>query len=265
MSVTDALSAGRIQSMMDKLAAKTEWDTKQLARAAFRNKHGDPYVDLKWVPAEFLEQAGQISMLTALWVPWLYPSARACLRCGPHVMLLVGVGTFYLAAGGRSSWLFSWPISEQVKLGVSMEKISDYLAELTLPDMLAFVKKGFHMVFHMVLTARRVVWVPYGYNVAIVSHNTELEDAGAGSKSHILAMPILSDIMASRDLSPEVAKILVESVSAMRSTSRRRGCVRSTAPSTSSGCLISWARIGDAEESSQPQEDAAKSVGQEHW
>ena len=166
----------------------------------------------KWVPEEFLAQSGSIRMLTTLGIPWLYASARACLRCGPHVTPLVGVGTFYVAQGGHSSWLFAWPISEQVKLGVAMDKIADYLAKFTLPDMLAFLNKGFHVV----LAARRVAWVPYGYNVAIVSFNTELEDAGLNSQSHVLAMPMLSDTMANRDLSQDVLQMLVESVCAMR-------------------------------------------------
>ena len=165
-------------------------------------------------------------MLTTLGMPWLYTSARACLRCGPHVMPLVGVGTFYLPQDGHSAWLFAWPLEEQVKLGVSMENISDFLAKLSPADMLAFVRKGFHMV----LMARRVVWVPYGYNVAIVSLNSELEVAGAGSKSHVLALPMLSDSMANRDLSQDVLPMLLESV-----------CTMAKSPDAQEGI---WSKIG---------------------
>ena len=181
----------------------------------------------------------------------------------PHVMPLVGVGTFYLAAGGHSSWLFAWPISEQLSLGVSMDKICDYLAKFTLPNMLAFVKRGVHMV----LTARRLAWVPYSYNVAIVSLSTELEDAGADSHAHILAMPMLSDVMAGRDLSPGAWRW-------SRSSSRacppcassliraRMGSGRSTAPSTYEQWLpnVAGKDEDDAQEDSQREGDAAKSV-----
>lgn len=62
-------------------------------------------------------------------------STRACLRCGPESMPLVGVGSWYTDIGnGVSSWLFAWPISEQVKLGVPMEQISEYLSKFSLPD-----------------------------------------------------------------------------------------------------------------------------------
>ena len=260
MSVIDVLGADRVQGMVEKLMLKTERDLRQLALGAFRNKVGDPYLDLQWVLEEFLAQSGPILMLTTLGMPWLYASARACLRRGPHVMPLVGVGTFvYVAQGGHSSWLFAWPISEQVKLWVAMDKIADYLAKFTLPDMLAFVKKGFHVV----LAARRVVWVPYGYNVAMVSPNTELEDAGFDSRSHVLAMPMLSDTMASRGLSLEVLQMLVETVSAMRKS-----------PDAQTGI---WAKVGpiyqewlrsfmgngedeDGHEDSLRQEETAKLV-----
>ena len=46
MSVIDVLGADRIQAMAEKLTLKTEWDVKQLATAALRNKPGDPYLDL---------------------------------------------------------------------------------------------------------------------------------------------------------------------------------------------------------------------------
>ena len=133
-----------------------------------------------------------------------------------------------------------------------MDKFVDYLANFTLPDMLAFVKKGFHVV----LAVRRVVWVPYGYNVAMVSLSTELENAGFDSRSHVLAMP-------SRDLSQEVLQMLVESMSAMRKS-----------PDAQTGI---WAKVGpiyeewlrsfmgngedeDGHEDSLRQEETAKPV-----
>ena len=122
---------------------------------------------------------------------------------------LVGVGTFYHAVSGHSAWIFAWPLAEQVKLGVSMEAAAKYLMGFSLPDMLSFVQKGFHTI----LKAERVVWIPYGWNVAIISLNTELEDAGANSSSHIIAMPMFSDKMAKRDFTPEVVKLLVKTVS----------------------------------------------------
>ena len=208
-----ALHEDRVQSMIDKIT--TAASTDQISTAAFRMKHGDPYGEFKWLPQEFLAQAGQISMLTTLGFPWLYVSARACLRCGAETMPLVGVGSWYIDIGnGVSSWLFAWPISEQVKLGVPMEHIAEYLAKFSLPDMLAFVKKGFHMV----LTNKRVAWVPYGYNVAIITLNAELDDptVETSAHSHILVMPMISDTMANRDLSPEVVKVLVDSAAGIR-------------------------------------------------
>ena len=208
-----ALNDDRVQSMIDKIT--NQISTDQISTAAFRMKHGDPYGEFKWLPQEFLAQAGQISMLTTLGFPWLYVSARACLRCGPESMPLVGVGSWYTDIGnGVSSWLFAWPISEQVKLGVPMDQISEYLSKFSLPDMLAFVKKGFHMV----LTNKRVALVPYGYNVAIITLNAELDDptVETSAHSHILVMPMISDTMANRDLSPEVVKVLVDSAAGIR-------------------------------------------------
>ena len=211
-SVANVLPAIRLQKVIDKVEARQDMMSKPLAMATFKNKPADPYTDLKWVPDMFREQAGEIIMLTTLGHAWLYSSARACIRCGPHVMPLVGIGTWYVAAQGHSTWLFAWPISEQVKLGVDMDAICDYLGKFTLPDMLAFTKKGFHMILAM----GRVAWIPYGYNVALLSLNSEIEDAGSDSQAHILAMPMLSDTMASRDLTPDVVHMLLQHVSSQR-------------------------------------------------
>ena len=208
-TVMDALGQSRVKNMIDKLEARPDKLDHPLACGVFKHKVGDAYLGLNWVPPQFLEDAGTMGMLTSLGFSWLYSSNRACIRCGPSVMPLVGMGTFYLHAHGHSSWLFAWPMSEQVKLGLDMEAICDYLAKFSLTDMLAFVRKGFQVV----LTARRVVWVPYGYNVAIVSLNTELEEVGHDSLSHILAMPMISDKMAMRDLTPDAARLLITSVS----------------------------------------------------
>ena len=70
--------------------------------------------------------------------------------------------------------------------------------------------------FHTVIKAKRVVWVPYGYNAAIISLNTELADAGADSKAHILAMPMFSEKMACNQFTPEVVKLLIKQVAAHR-------------------------------------------------
>ena len=210
--VANVLGAIRIQKTIDKVESRPDRMVNTLSTVAFKNKPGDAYTELKWVPDMFLDQAGEISMLTTLGHAWLYSAARACIRCGPHVMPLVGVGTWYVAAHGHSTWLFAWPISEQVKLGVDMEAICDYLGRFTLPDMLAFIKKGFYLI----LAAGRVAWIPYGYNVALLSLNSEVEDAGSDSQAHILAMPMLSDTMASRDLTPEVVTMLLQSVSSQR-------------------------------------------------
>ena len=208
-----AVNEDRVKIMIDKIT--NQFNTDEISTAALRTKLGDPYGEFKWVPEEFLAQAGQISMLTTLGFPWLYVSARACLRCGPESMPLVGVGSWYTDTGhGVSSWLFAWPIAEQVKVGVPMASISDFLAKLSLPDMLAFVKKGFHMV----LTNKRVVWVPYGYNVAIITLNSDMGNPmeETSAHSHILVMPMISDTMANRDLSPEVVKVLVDSAAGIR-------------------------------------------------
>ena len=258
-SVMDVLGLDRIQAFADKLASKTEWDTKQLSLGALRNKPGDPYLDLKWVPEEFLSQSGPILMLTTLGMSWMYSSARACLRCGPHVMPLVGVGTFYLPHDGHSAWLLAWPIEEQVKLGVSMDKMVDFLAQLSLPDMLTFVSKGFHVV----LTARRVVWVPYGYNVALVSLNSELELAGPGSKSTVLALPMLSDSMASRDLSQEVFKMLLDAVSSMANGPDAQQGIWKNIGAIYEQWLRSFLSHGhdeDGQEESQPLPETAQSA-----
>ena len=68
-------------------------------------------------PGQFIQQTGEIGMLTTLGFAWLYSAARACIRCGPHVKPLAGISTWYVAASGASTWLFAWPTSEQVKLG----------------------------------------------------------------------------------------------------------------------------------------------------
>ena len=98
--------------------------------------------------------------------------------------------------------------------------------------------------------------------MAIVAFNTELEDAGAGSKSHILAMPMLSDIMASRDLSQEVVQILVESVSAMRKQPEAQTRIWEKCGPIYEQWLLNFVGKddGDGREDSQPQEDVAKSA-----
>lgn len=79
-SVRDALGAGRVQSMMDKIVNREDKVKHSLALATFKNKPGDAYVDLKWVPEDFLEQASTIGMLTTLGFAWLYSACRACLQ-----------------------------------------------------------------------------------------------------------------------------------------------------------------------------------------
>ena len=252
-----ALNDDRVQSMIDKIT--NQISTDQISTAAFRMKHGDPYGEYKWVPEEFLAQAGQISMLTTLGFPWLYVSARACLRCGPESMPLVGVGSWYTDIGnGVSSWLFAWPISEQVKLGVPMDQISEYLSKFSLPDMLAFVKKGFHMV----LTNKRVLWVPYGYNVAIITLNSELQDpmVETSAHSHILVMPMISDTMANRDLSPEVAKVLHESAAGIREHGDAGQIWEKIGPVYESWLSNFLNKDDEADGSQQPQESATLSV-----
>ena len=214
-SVMAVLGESRVQDLADKLGnllGKTKNGSDALAMSPLKIKPTDPYVELTWVPEAFMEEAGSVDMLTTLGYPWLYSSVRACMRCGTAVMPIVGVGTFYLAASGHSSWLFAWPIAEQVKLGVDMDDMTAYLQKFSLPDMVAFVKKGFHTV----IKAKRVVWVPYGYNTAIVSLNTEIEDAGADSKAHILAMPMFSDKMAGNHFTPDVVKLLIKQVATHR-------------------------------------------------
>ena len=118
-----ALNDDRVQSMIDKIT--NQISTDQISTAAFRMKHGDPYGEYKWVPEEFLAQAGQISMLTTLGFPWLYVSARACLRCGPESMPLVGVGSWYTDIGnGVSCRVFAWPTCDLVKPGEPTDVVS---------------------------------------------------------------------------------------------------------------------------------------------
>ena len=198
-------------------------------------------------------------MLTTLGMSWMYSSARACLRCGPHVMPLVGMGTFYLPHDGHSAWLLAWPIEEQVKFGVSMDNMVEFLAQLSLPDMLTFVSKGFHVV----LTARRVLWVPYGYNVALVSLNSELELAGPRSKSTVLALPMLSDSMASRDLSQEVLKMLLDAVPSMAKGPDAQQGIWKNIGAIYEQWLRSFLSHGhdeDGQEESQPHRETAQSV-----
>ena len=174
-------------------------------------------------------------------------------------MPLVGMGTFYLPHDGHSAWLLAWPIEEQVKLGVSMDKMVDFLAQLSLPDMLTFVSKGFHVV----LTARRVVWVPYGYNVALVSLSSELELAGPLSQSTVLALPMLSGSMASRDLSQEVLKMLLYCVPSMANAPDAQQGIWKNIGAIYEQWLRSFLSHGkdeDGQEDSQPQGETAKSV-----
>ena len=98
--------------------------------------------------------------------------------------------------------------------------------------------------------------------MAIVSLNSELEVAGAGSKSLVLALPMLSDSMANGDLSQDVLKMLLESV-----------CTIVKSPDAQEGI---WSKIGaiyeqwlrsflhngedeDGREDSQHQGETAKS------
>ena len=123
--------------------------------------------------------------------------------------------------------------------------------------MLAFVKKGFHMV----LTNKRVVWVPYGYNVAIATLNAELDDptVETSAHSHILIMPMISDTMANRDLSPEVAKVLVESAAGIRERGKAGQIWDKIGPFYESW-LGNFLNKDDEDDGRQPQESATISV-----
>ena len=144
-SVMAVLGESRVQDFMDKLGnliGKTKNGSDAMAHAPLKIKPGDSYIDLSWVPEAFMEAAGSVDMITTVGCPWVYSSIRACMRCGTAVMPMVGVGTFYLAASGHSSWLFAWPIAEQVKLGVDMDDMAGYLEKFSLPDMLPSWRRG---------------------------------------------------------------------------------------------------------------------------
>ena len=126
--------------------------------------------------------------------------------------------------------------------------------------MLAFVKKGFHMV----LTNKRVVWVPYGYNVAIITLNSDMGNPmeETSAHSHILVMPMISDTMANRDLSPEVVKVRVESAAGIRERGNAGQIWDKIGPVYESwlGNFLNKDDEGDDGSQSQAQESATISV-----
>ena len=50
--------AARLQTTIDKVESRPDRNIHALSMATFKNKPGDAYTELKWVPAMFREAAG---------------------------------------------------------------------------------------------------------------------------------------------------------------------------------------------------------------
>ena len=77
--------------------------------------------------------------------------------------------------------------------------------------------------------------------------------------SHILVMPMISDTMANRDLSPEVAKVLHESAAGIREHGDAGQIWEKIGPVYESW-LSNFLNKDDEADGSQPQESATLSV-----
>ena len=137
------------------------------------------------------------------------------------------------------------------------DKNGEYLAKFTLPDMLAFVIQGFHMI----LAARRFVWIPYvwlqrGHDLPDLRSRRRRRGCPGAHPGHAHAF----GHDGRRDLTPEVVNMLVQSVSSLCKQEDPDMFLDNLGAIYGEWLLNFAAQDGDGHDAETPHEDAVKAV-----
>ena len=114
----------------------------------------------QWLPSGLREQDLHPDALTTLGRPWIWSSSQGGFRSGPASWPSYGIGQFVFGGTGKSVLLLC-RASSMLELGISLTRIAERMARMTLGEMEQVIQSG--AVQHATLTASTVVWVPYGW------------------------------------------------------------------------------------------------------